>query len=303
MTNSFKIKTRADLSNTFPTVYSWLLRNNKQLLNGILPDKTQATKQALYTLAKTKADKPSAKNSSIGLALYNYTNVKNKRYDGIFTEKIRGIRPEWFLSRTQKAYHKITKIMPLGVSFKSGQIWKGVTNTYVFICQQYGEFIGVPNSLRMAWKAGHSGHPKSRYSRSVDTHILKSKKTLLKLMPSNVTLKPNQKWKGMSSKYTFVCSRYGEFYRCPLQLKKCWKLGLSGHPKCWGVLKRKPNFIKSVELNHIFYNCASAATHLKIKQKSLNSAMLKGHRYAGHTWLLASEDEVAQAKKEGRFYQ
>jgi hypothetical protein len=75
-------------------------------------------KQELLELARSGADKPSQK-TKLGQALCSYTIETQRCYDPEFTKKIKAIRPDWFISKSDLAN---TKKQELLETAKNGKV-------------------------------------------------------------------------------------------------------------------------------------------------------------------------------------
>jgi hypothetical protein len=69
-------------------------------------------KQTLLDMAEKGDPRPSQK-TKIGRALSEYTSPSNRSYDRDFHRRIKGTRPEWFLSQTQMADQKKKELLKM----------------------------------------------------------------------------------------------------------------------------------------------------------------------------------------------
>ncbi len=74
--------------------------------------KSKIKKNKLLILAKNNKPRPNHRNKLYG-EFCSYTNKKNKSYDDKFTKKIKKIRPDWFLTRSDVAAINKGKILSL----------------------------------------------------------------------------------------------------------------------------------------------------------------------------------------------
>jgi len=69
-------------------------------------------KKLLLKIAKNKKGKPNHK-TKLGRALVNYTNKLSKSYDPIFTNQIRKLIPDWFVTQYDVAKQKKEKLLEM----------------------------------------------------------------------------------------------------------------------------------------------------------------------------------------------
>lgn len=160
--------TRAEFSNKFPSIRNWLLINNRNLFDKILPRQFdfEAKKERLLNLVdkpKTGMDKNTLSRLGPG----------GSHYDPDFIKLLKRLKPAWYPDNPP-SFCRMLKRMPKTIKFKEGQVWIGIDAKYIFIHETFGEFTLNPrqSSKGSAWKNGRSGHPEDK---SKLTSLRKSK--------------------------------------------------------------------------------------------------------------------------------
>lgn len=124
-------------------------------------------KEELLMLAKNNEPRPPYRNSKLGQDLRNYISRQSPAFDLEFSILIKKLRPDWFETKKELSdrlsFENMISLMPSHVHFKEGQEWKGVKNSYIFICKTHGEFEAFLRSnyeyYSRVWSRGLSGHP------------------------------------------------------------------------------------------------------------------------------------------------
>jgi hypothetical protein len=86
-----------------------------------VPDRTgikrqkQEKEDRLLAMAKANEPKPHWK-SSLGGVLHSYTNPTQATYDPIFDKKIRELRPDWFVTKYDKAQEKKNRLLAMALA-------------------------------------------------------------------------------------------------------------------------------------------------------------------------------------------
>jgi hypothetical protein len=160
-------KNRKELYTKKQGVYRGLYINYPHILDIALPiiSMSSTKKEQLIKMAKNGEDRPIGNKTKLGNALCSYNGKTHASYDEEFINKLKQLRPDWFEDRYEKSkrlsFENMMKIMPSFVKFKEGQKWIGIREKYIFICEEYGEFVLYADSLMSrTWKKGFSGHPK-----------------------------------------------------------------------------------------------------------------------------------------------
>jgi hypothetical protein len=66
-------------------------------------DKVAQNKLELKAMALRGEPRPNQNKHPLGRSLCDYTNSNSKSYDPVFTAEIKALRPDWFVSRSEKA--------------------------------------------------------------------------------------------------------------------------------------------------------------------------------------------------------
>lgn len=120
--------------------------------------KVDQNKKQIIKLAKQgKTKKYIWNRERFGVVLYNYTNHKNPCYDPSFTNKIKKLRPDWFVTSSQIVDTKkkqIIKIAKNGEDRPSRKTKMGIAlNNYIARCNRnkHFEFYNLIRKLRPDW--------------------------------------------------------------------------------------------------------------------------------------------------------
>jgi chorismate mutase len=73
----------------------------------------QEKKNKLLEMAKNGEPRPNNKKHSLGGVLSFYTNAKSESYDPVFDKEIRELRPDWFVTQSDKAQEKKNKLLEM----------------------------------------------------------------------------------------------------------------------------------------------------------------------------------------------
>ena len=105
-------------SKSYDPVFDKKIRSLRPDWFDIQSKNSKLKKEKIIHIAEKGFDKP------ISRCLNNYTNKKSGSYDPVFDKKIRKLRPEWFLSQTERAKINKIKIIKLAKSGKNKPIGK-----------------------------------------------------------------------------------------------------------------------------------------------------------------------------------
>ena len=93
----------------------------KNTLKKIRPDwfedKVSKNKEVIQNIAKQEGKKPQ-QGTVIGDALARYVAKKSKRYDSVFAEELKKLRPDWFNTETRRV-HRLRHSLAQGLSKKT----------------------------------------------------------------------------------------------------------------------------------------------------------------------------------------
>ena len=76
-------------------------------------DRCNQKKQQLLEMARNGEDRPNQKTHPLGLVLCQYTSSNNRCYDAKFTEQIKKLRPDWFITRSDRANQKKQQLLEM----------------------------------------------------------------------------------------------------------------------------------------------------------------------------------------------
>ncbi len=247
----------------------------RKLMNQVLPfDTVASNKSSILEFCNAYKTKPSqhigsAEEIRLGALMSQYVAPGGKQFDSEFKRKIDKLFPPTKDVRElleAKFYSK--GLMPRG---------KFLTAHYNF------------RSSESPWLRAMM----DKYPEAFDGKLGKSYRRMLSLMPSNVTFKEGQSWKGTKHSYTFIDSERGEFVRAPGTVFISWAKGLSGHPKAGqetsAVSKRRS--VKNLDTNETHPSVSIAERkHTTVSKGKLSEAIKKGTRYKGATWAYCDEN-------------
>jgi superfamily II DNA or RNA helicase/chorismate mutase len=89
-------------------------------------------KEELLNMARNGNERPMAKKCSLARVLCFYTNKNNACYDPIFDKEIRKLRPDWFISQSDKVKEKKIKLLKMAKEGKNRPNQKNNPLGYVF---------------------------------------------------------------------------------------------------------------------------------------------------------------------------
>jgi len=81
-------------------------------------DKAKQKKEQLLKMAKNGDPRPNCKKHPLGNLLLNYTSPNNGCYDLVFKKKIMNLRPDWFITQSDKANQKKKQLLEMAKSGK-----------------------------------------------------------------------------------------------------------------------------------------------------------------------------------------
>lgn len=167
----------------------WAEKNGYRATNTII-------KKEIKNFLKKHKRFPSVKNETekkLGRALGRYCSPSSSTYDKNFSKWAHDNN----YANKNKYLQKILNIMPKELKFDKNQVFKSVTDKYIFIHIKHGRFTGIPHNLKKRWKRGLTGHPKESIALSAS-----SKWKQIKCMENDLifeNLKDAAKWANVKS--------------------------------------------------------------------------------------------------------